>query len=64
MIEGNEGSRGPVTRFFPVHPTGVVVSERLNDGDRVRVGDTEFEVFAGTFPHSRALVPVRSLQQF
>ena len=25
MIEGNEGSRGPVTRFFPVHPTGVVV---------------------------------------
>jgi glyoxylase-like metal-dependent hydrolase (beta-lactamase superfamily II) len=45
LIEGREGARGPVTRLFPVKPTGIKVSRALHDGETVTLGETPVEVF-------------------
>ena len=46
LVEGRAGSRGPVTRFFPVNRTGVTVTRALRDGETFKVGDTSVRVFA------------------
>ena len=46
LIEGVEGSRGPLTRFMPVRPTGVKVAKPLMDGEAVMIGDTIVRVYA------------------
>lgn len=46
LIEGREGSRGPLTRLFPVSPTGIKVAKPLQDGDAVAIGDTTIRVYA------------------
>lgn len=46
MVEGRAGSLGPVTRLFPVNPTGVTVSRALSDGEVVTVGAVPIRVYA------------------
>lgn len=46
LVEGRAGSRGPLTRLFPVRPTGITVTRRLNDGDVVTIGDVAVRVYA------------------
>jgi glyoxylase-like metal-dependent hydrolase (beta-lactamase superfamily II) len=46
LVEGRVGARGPVTRLFPVRPTGITVSRQLQNGDVVTVGNTTFRVYA------------------
>ena len=46
LVEGRAGSSGPVTRLFPVNPTGVTVTRALRDGETFTVGDTSVRVFA------------------
>lgn len=46
IVEGREGTRGPVTRFFPVDPTGITVARRLREGERFAVGNASVRVFA------------------
>lgn len=46
MVEGRAGSLGPVTRLFPVNPTGVTVSRALRDGEVVTVGAVSIRVYA------------------
>ena len=46
MIEGREGAHGPLTRLFPVSPTGVKVARGLKDGETVTIGETQIHVFA------------------
>lgn len=45
MVEGREGAHGPLTRLFPVSPTGVKVTRPLKDGDMVTLGQTQIRVF-------------------
>ena len=45
VVEGREGTNGPVTRLFPVSPTGVTV-RALRDGEDVAVGNRTVRVFA------------------
>jgi hydroxyacylglutathione hydrolase len=46
LVEGREGAHGPLTRLFPVSPTGVKVTHPLKDGDTVTLGQTQVRVFA------------------
>lgn len=46
LVEGRAGSRGPVTRLFPVSPTGITVNRALHGGDVVTVGSTPIRVYA------------------
>jgi glyoxylase-like metal-dependent hydrolase (beta-lactamase superfamily II) len=46
LVEGRAGSRGPVTRLFPVSPTGVRVVRVLRDGDVVTLGGASIRVYA------------------
>jgi len=46
LVEGREGAHGPLTRLFPVSPTGVKVTHPLKDGEVVILDQTEFRVFA------------------
>jgi hydroxyacylglutathione hydrolase len=46
VVEGREGTHGPVTRLFPVSPAGITVTRALHDGDTVTVGDKRVRVFA------------------
>lgn len=46
LIEGREGSHGPLTRLFPVRPTGVKVARALHDLETVTVDGVEIRVFA------------------
>jgi glyoxylase-like metal-dependent hydrolase (beta-lactamase superfamily II) len=46
LVEGRAGARGPLTRLFPVRPTGVTITRRLEDGDVVTVGDVPVRVYA------------------
>lgn len=46
LVEGRAGARGPVTRLFPVSPTGVSVVRVLHDGDVVALGGTSIRVYA------------------
>ena len=46
LVEGREGSRGPLTRVFPVRETGITVTRPLAGGDAVTLGDTVVRVYA------------------
>ena len=46
LVEGTEGSHGPMTRLAPVRPTGVKVSWPVRDGDLIVIDDTEVRVYA------------------
>ena len=46
LVEGRAGSNGPVTRLFPVSPTGITVNRALHGGDVVTVGSTPIRVYA------------------
>jgi hydroxyacylglutathione hydrolase len=46
LVEGREGAHGPLTRLFPVSPTGVKVTHPLKDGETVTLGQTQIRVFA------------------
>ena len=46
LVEGRAGAHGPVTRLFPVRPTGITVTRHLNDGDVVTIGDVPVRVYA------------------
>ena len=46
LVAGTAGAHGPLTRFMPVTPTGVKVTEPLKDGQTVSIGDTKVQVFA------------------
>ena len=46
LVEGREGSRGPLPRLFPVSPTGITVARLARDGDIVTLGQTQVRVFA------------------
>jgi glyoxylase-like metal-dependent hydrolase (beta-lactamase superfamily II) len=46
LVEGRAGSKGPVTRLFPVSPTGITVNRALHGGDVVTVGSTPIRVYA------------------
>jgi glyoxylase-like metal-dependent hydrolase (beta-lactamase superfamily II) len=46
LAEGRAGASGPVTRLFPVRPTGVKVTLPLQDGDGAMLGDTMVRVYA------------------
>jgi glyoxylase-like metal-dependent hydrolase (beta-lactamase superfamily II) len=46
LVEGRAGARGPLTRLFPVRPTGVTVTRRLQDGDVVTIGNTTVRAYA------------------
>ncbi|MGE0591069.1 MAG: MBL fold metallo-hydrolase [Vicinamibacterales bacterium] len=56
VVEGRVGTHGPLTRLFPVTPTGVVVSRPLQDGEIVSLGDVDARVYAvpGHTPGSAA----------
>jgi glyoxylase-like metal-dependent hydrolase (beta-lactamase superfamily II) len=46
LVEGREGAHGPLTRLFPVSPTGVKVTRPLQDGETITVGQIPVRVFA------------------
>lgn len=46
LIEGREGARAPLTRWFPVSPTGITVGRRLRDGETIMLGDAEVRAYA------------------
>jgi glyoxylase-like metal-dependent hydrolase (beta-lactamase superfamily II) len=46
LVEGRVGASGPLTRLFPVSPTGITVTRVLTDGDVVNVGAVPFRVYA------------------
>jgi glyoxylase-like metal-dependent hydrolase (beta-lactamase superfamily II) len=46
IVEGSAGSNGPLTRLFPVRPTGIKVARALQDGDAVTIGDSVIRVYA------------------
>ena len=45
VVEGREGTHGPVTRLFPASPTGVTV-RGLGDGQTLAIGNRTARVFA------------------
>ncbi len=46
LVEGRAGARGPLTRLFPVSPTGVRVTRALRDGEVVTLGGVPIRVYA------------------
>lgn len=46
LVEGRAGPRGPLTRLFPVRPTGVTVTRALRDGEVVTLGGVPIRVYA------------------
>lgn len=46
VIEGREGTDGPLTRFVPARSTGIHVARALRDGERFTLGDKHVRVFA------------------
>ena len=46
VIEGREGTHGPLTRLFGPGPVGSTVSRRLRDGETFMVGNTQVRVYA------------------
>jgi glyoxylase-like metal-dependent hydrolase (beta-lactamase superfamily II) len=46
LVEGRAGGRGPLTRLFPVRPTGITVTRPLRDGDVVTLGGVPIRVYA------------------
>jgi glyoxylase-like metal-dependent hydrolase (beta-lactamase superfamily II) len=46
LAEGREGGHGPLTKLFPVKPTGLKITRGLADGETVTVGSRTIRVFA------------------
>lgn len=46
VVEGRQGTRGPLTRLFGAGPTGATVTRALHDGETIDVGSTSVRVFA------------------
>jgi glyoxylase-like metal-dependent hydrolase (beta-lactamase superfamily II) len=46
LVEGRAGAHGPLTRLMPVRPTGVKVSQALQDGEIVMLDQVFVRVFA------------------
>jgi hydroxyacylglutathione hydrolase len=46
LVEGLEGAHGPLTRLFPVRPTGVKVTRPLKDNETVTIGQTQIRAFS------------------
>ena len=46
LIEGRARARGPLHRWFPMHPTGITVTRPLRDGEVVTLSGMQFRVFA------------------
>lgn len=46
LVEGRAGAKGPLTRLFPVSPTGITVTRPVADGDTVMLGSHRVRVFA------------------
>lgn len=46
VIEGREGTHGPVTRLMGAGPAGASVARRLADGERFMVGAVRVQAFA------------------
>lgn len=46
LVAGTASAHGPITRMFPASPTGVKVTQPLQDGQTVTLGDTTVQVFA------------------
>jgi hydroxyacylglutathione hydrolase len=46
IVEGTEGTHGPITQLMPAKPTGIKVSRPLQDGETVALGGTQVRAFA------------------
>ena len=46
LIEGQVGARGPLTRWFPVNPTGITVTRGLRDGEAVTLSGVTVRAYA------------------
>lgn len=46
LAEGQAGGKGPLTRLFPVRPTGLKITRVLTDGEVVHLGSVDVRVFA------------------
>jgi glyoxylase-like metal-dependent hydrolase (beta-lactamase superfamily II) len=46
LVEGRAGAKGPLTRLFPVSPTGITVTRTVVDGDTLMLGPHSVRVFA------------------
>jgi glyoxylase-like metal-dependent hydrolase (beta-lactamase superfamily II) len=46
LVEGRAGANGPLTRLFPVSPTGITVTRTVADGDTLILGPHRVRVFA------------------
>lgn len=46
VVEGREGTRGPLTRLFGAGPAGATVTRHLPDGERLNIGRASVRVFA------------------
>jgi glyoxylase-like metal-dependent hydrolase (beta-lactamase superfamily II) len=46
LVEGRAGAKGPLTRLFPVSPTGITVTKTVADGDTLMLGPHRVRVFA------------------
>jgi glyoxylase-like metal-dependent hydrolase (beta-lactamase superfamily II) len=46
LIEGRAGAKGPLTRLFPVSPTGITVTKTVADGETFKLGPQRVRVFA------------------
>src|SRR5882672_8766453 len=46
LVEGRVGAKGPMTRLFPVSPTGITVTKTVADGDTLMLGPHRVRVFA------------------
>jgi len=46
LVEGRAGAKGPLTRLFPVSPTGITVTKTVADGETLMLGPHRVRVFA------------------
>ena len=46
LVEGRAGAKGPLTRLFPVRPTGITVTKTVADGETLMLGPHRVRVFA------------------
>jgi glyoxylase-like metal-dependent hydrolase (beta-lactamase superfamily II) len=46
VVEGREGTHGPLTRLFGAGPAGATVKRRLHDGETFALGTASVRVFA------------------
>src|SRR5437867_944596 len=46
LVEGHAGAKGPLTRLFPVSPTGITVTKTVANGETFMLGSHRVRVFA------------------